>query len=84
VELQGALRVQQEEYEKLKDEIKTLKAVMGRQERAIDQSKNIDSDYAAKLQALLGDLQVISHAYNICHVCVCVCVYALINKNKIT
>lgn len=62
LELQGTLKQQLDEQEKMREEIKTLKNLMGRQERAINQSKDIDSDYAAKLQNLIGDLQVLLEA----------------------
>jgi DNA repair exonuclease SbcCD ATPase subunit len=56
--LQGSIKQQNEEADKLRDEIKTLKNMMGRQERAINQSKDLDNDYAAKLQSIIGDLTV--------------------------
>lgn len=58
LELQGTIKVSHEEQDKLRDEIKTLRNLMGRQERAINQSKDLDSDYASKLQSIIGDLTV--------------------------
>ena len=67
VELQGSLKIRGEEESKLKDEIKTLKMVMARQERELKITKDLDAEYCKKMELLVGDIQVF--AIGLIHMC---------------
>ncbi len=58
VELQGNLKARGEEETKLRDEMKTLKTIMARQEREIKANKDLDAEYGKKMELLVGDIQV--------------------------
>ena len=58
VELQDELKGRDGEEGKLRDEIKTLKVMMARQERELKANKDLETEYSKKVELLLGDIQV--------------------------
>ena len=58
VELQDELKGRDGEEGKLRDEIKTLKVMMARQERELKANKDLETEYNKKVELLLGDIQV--------------------------
>lgn len=57
-ELQSNMKMNTEERDKLKEEVKTLQQILSRQERVIQANKEQDSEHAQKVQVVYGDLQV--------------------------